>query len=123
MENKAVAENKLTGIIKALTAAYVITAVILLLIAFLLYQFDLGEQQVRFGIMAAYVLSTFTGGFLAGKVMEIRRFLWGFGIGVLYFGLLAALSFVVYHSVQAGGNVILAFLLCVAGGTLGGMVS
>lgn len=123
MEKRITADNKVTGMVKALAAAYVVTAVILLIIAFLLYQFDLGEQQVRFGIMTAYVLSTFTGGFLAGRWMGIRRFLWGLVAGVLYFALLAAISFAVYHSVQAGGNAVLACLLCAAGGTLGGMVS
>ena len=36
-----------------------------LLLAFLLFQFDLGEKPVSAGIVAVYILSCFSGGFMS----------------------------------------------------------
>ena len=123
MEKKLTDSTKFIWILRCLLVSYVVTTVLLLLMTFLLYKFDLGEQEVKLGIMAVYVVSTFAGGFLLGKLVKVRRFLWGLILGCLYFLLLILISIGVYRTVQAGGNLILAFGLCAAGGILGGMVS
>ena len=108
---------------KGLVTAYTVTVVLLLLLSFLLYKYDLGEQKVEIGIIATYLLSTMAGGFAVGKMEKTRRFLWGAGLGILYFLLLAAVSAGVYRSVQGGGKMGIACALCVAGGMIGGMLS
>ncbi len=123
MEKKLTDSTKFIWILRCLLVSYVVTTVLLLLMTFLLYKFDLGEQEVKLGIMAVYVVSTFAGGFLLGKLVKVRRFLWGLILGCLYFLLLILISIGVYRTVQAGENLILAFGLCAAGGMLGGMVS
>ena len=123
MEKKLTDSTKFIWILRCLLVSYVVTTVLLLLMTFLLYKFDLGEQEVKLGIMAVYVVSTFAGGFLLGKLVKVRRFLWGLILGCLYFLLLILISIGVYRTVQAGGNLIWAFGLCAAGGMLGGMVS
>ncbi|HJB18873.1 MAG TPA: TIGR04086 family membrane protein [Candidatus Bariatricus faecipullorum] len=123
MEKKLTDSTKFIWILRCLLVSYVVTTVLLLLMSFLLYKFDLGEQEVKLGIMAVYVVSTFAGGFLLGKLVKVRRFLWGLILGCLYFLLLILISIGVYRTVQAGENLILAFGLCAAGGMLGGMVS
>ena len=123
MEKKLTDSTKFIWILRCLLVSYVVTTVLLLLMTFLLYNFDLGEQEVKLGIMAVYVVSTFAGGFLLGKLVKVRRFLWGLILGCLYFLLLILISIGVYRTVQAGENLILAFGLCAAGGMLGGMVS
>ncbi len=110
--------------LKALLAAYIVTAVLLLLLTCLLYKLNLDEGKVSIGISAVYVISTFTGGFLIGKWNRVRKFLWGLAEGILYFALLLVISIAVYHSLQDGGaNVLTTFLLCAGGGMLGGMLA
>lgn len=110
--------------LKALMASYIVTGVLLLILTFLLYKFDWDEQMVTAGIVAIYVLSTFAGGFILGKVRQTRKFIWGLVVGILYFALLFLISFGVYRNFSGNGtNFITTLLLCAGGGMLGGMLS
>ena len=89
-----------------------------------MYKFDTGEELVMASIVAIYVISTFIGGLIIGKLTQVRKFIWGMVIGVLYFALLFAISYGVYREFQTNGlNVITTMILCVGGGMLGGMLS
>lgn len=108
---------------KCLLASYMLTLLLLCLLAFLLYKLHLTEGMVTIAISAIYVVTTFIAGFLAGKRMETRKFLWGALIGAAYFIVLAVVSILVKTPENALGNSFWTTLvLCVAGGTLGGML-
>lgn len=109
-------------ILKALLACYIVTGALLVLVAFLLYRFDLSEQIVTIGIVVTYVLSTFAGGFIAGKIKQEKKLLWGFLLGILYFALLLLISVCVYHRIEQQ-NLMTTVLLCSGAGMLGGMLS
>lgn len=124
MEKKLRGDTRIIMMLKALLAAFVATGVLLLVLAALLYKMNLDEQTVSFGIIAIYVLSTFIGGMIAGKLSGQRKFLWGILVGVCYFLLLLLISFAVYRTFQGNAaNVVTTFLLCAGGGMMGGMVS
>ena len=109
--------------LKALMASYIVTGIFLLVLSFMLYKFDWDEQMVTAGVVAIYVLSTFVGGVILGKVRKKRKFLWGLIVGTLYFALLFLVSFGVYRSFSGNGtNFITTFLLCAGGGMLGGIL-
>ena len=111
-------------IMKALMVSYVVTGLLLLLIAGLLYRFQLDEGKVQIGIIITYILSCFTGGFLAGKMMKNRQFLWGVFLGLLYFAIMMLVSLAVNRELQSStSGFVTAFLLCMGGGMLGGMLS
>ena len=111
-------------IMKALLVSYLVTGLLLLLIAGLLYRFRLDEGKVQIGIILTYILSCFTGGFLAGKMMKNRQFLWGVFPGLLYFAIMMLVSLAVNRELQSStSGFVTAFLLCMGGGMLGGMLS
>ena len=63
-------------------------------------------------------------GWLAGKGMQDRRFLWGLLTGSLYFCVLAALTLIVNHGLQDVGNhFFTTLMICSGAGMLGGMLS
>ena len=68
--------KKMLNMLKAVLVSYIVTGLLLLLITFLVYQFEIEEQLVNIGIMATYLLSTFMGGFCVGKLVKRRRFMW-----------------------------------------------
>ena len=124
MGKKEKKESKGIWLLKALLAGYVVTGILLMILALLLYKIDLDEQKVTVGIVATYVISTFVGGFIMGKLVEGQKFIWGLVLGVIYFLLLFAVSFAVNHQLQSNGtNLVTTLLLCAGGGMLGGMVS
>ena len=117
-------EQRGTDILKALLCAYVVTGILLLVLTLLLYKAGLSEENVNAGIILIYVISTFSGGFVIGKLTGTRKFLWGLLLGVIYFVLLLLISVGIYHSLQGDVmNLVTMFLLCAGGGMLGGMIS
>lgn len=123
MEKQRAGHRVLSDLLKALMFSYLVTVLLLLGLSFGLYRFDLDEKTVKTGIFLTYIAATFAGGFVIGKMKKHRKYLWGFATGVLYFIVLLAISAAIYHSVQGGMEMILAWILCAAGGMLGGMVS
>lgn len=107
-----------------LLLAYVITTVGLMILAYLLFKFPLGESAVSVGIIIIYILSTFLSSFICGKKCKNRKFLWGLCIGSAYFIILLLLSLLMNESVVSlGTNVMTSLLICAGSGMLGGMLA
>jgi putative membrane protein (TIGR04086 family) len=116
--------KKLLFITKCMLAAYVLTAGLLLLLAFMLYRFQISEKVVSLGIIAIYILITFLLGMVAGKTADSRRFLWGLALGVAYYVILVVVSLIVNKGSDAvSANMLTTFFLCAGSGMLGGMLS
>ncbi len=111
-------------LLKCLLFSYIVTAALLLLLAFLLFKLGLTEKIVSIAIIVIYVAATFLAGFLTGKRMGSRRFLWGLFMGGVYFLVLVAISLAVNHSVkELTDSFLTTMVLCAGGGMLGGMLS
>ena len=124
MGKKEIYTEKAIFIIKCMLGAYILTAGLLLLLAFMLYRFGLSEKVVSICIIAVYIIVTFLAGLLAGKREGRKKFLWGLVMGALYFGILVAVSLVVNRGLEdVAGNLMTVFFLCAGSGMLGGMIS
>lgn len=125
MEQKANAgEFPVFFLLKTLLFSYILTGVLLAVLALLLYKMGLGEKTVSVSIIVIYVAATLFGGFVAGKKLKNRRFLWGLLMGTAYFIVLAAVSLVAGpRGVQMGNSFFTTLVLCAGGGMLGGMLS
>ena len=124
MERIMANASKPIQMMKALLLSYAVTGVLLLVLAYLLYKFALGESQVNLGIMVIYILSCLAGGFYMGRKGKTRRFLWGMGLGAGYALLLMAVTYLTER--PFGGDlmeILLMFFICIMGGALGGMLS
>lgn len=111
-------------LLKSLLFSYILTALLLAVLAFLLYKLSLGEKAVSIAIIVIYVAATFFGGFVAGKKIGSRKFLWGLFMGGVYFLVLAAVSLCVGKGgLQLGNSFFTTLVLCAGGGMLGGMLS
>lgn len=114
----------IAALLKILLFSYIVTAVCLALSAFLLFRFHLSENGVEIAIILTNIFATFLAGFMAGKKMKQQKYLWGLVEGALYFFVLTLLSLLSGPEGQeTGQSVITAIVLCIGGGTLGGMVS
>ena len=61
---------------------------------------------------------------MAGKMVKKEKFLWGMLVGIGYFLLLVIVSFIVQGKWDMTlKHAVTTFLMCVGGGTLGGMIS
>lgn len=111
-------------LLKSLLFSYILTAVSLAVLAFLLYKLNLSEKVVSIAVIVIYVGATFFAGFVTGKRMESRKFLWGLSMGAAYFLILAAVSLCVGKGdIEVGNSFATTLVLCAGGGMLGGMLS
>lgn len=111
-------------LLKSLLFSYILTAGLLLLLAFVLFKLELSERPVAVAIIAIYVVATFFAGFVTGKKLGNRKFMWGLLMGAAYFVVLALVSLAIRQSPDALGNSFFTTMaLCAGGGMLGGMVS
>ena len=111
-------------LLKSLLFSYILTGGLLLLLALLLYKANLSQKVVSICIIVIYVLATFFAGFITGKKLKNRRFLWGALMGTAYFLVLAVISLAVNR--QPGilsSSFLTTLILCCGGGMLGGMLS
>ena len=124
MERRIRRNPKVVWMLKSLLAAYIVTGVLLVILAVLLYRLELNERTVSAAIVGIYVLSTLVGGFIMGKLMQVKRYIWGLSLGVVYFGLLLLITLGVYRGLNGdGANLLTTFVLCAGGGMAGGMIS
>lgn len=124
MERNGNETGKIGWILKSLLISYVLTGILLMVLAMLLYKLDMDEKAVSAGIIAIYITATLIGGLAIGKMAKTRRFLWGLVLGLLYFALLILITAGVYRTLDGGINhYITTFLLCAGGGMIGGMIS
>lgn len=115
--------EKVATILKSLLIAYLLTAVLLLVLAFMLYKFSLPQQVIGAGIILIYVGCSFLGGFFAGRKLKVKKYFWGLCVGLSYFLLLIILSLIINGGFQnLSENFFLTLVLCGSGGMLGGML-
>ena len=124
MGKKDIYLGKVIFVTKCMLAAYILTAGLLLLLAFMLYRFGLSEKVVSLCIIGIYIAVTFAAGLIAGKRSGKRKFLWGLAMGVAYYAILVIVSLIVNRGLQdVAGNMVTVFFLCAGSGMLGGMIS
>lgn len=116
--------SKAFAALKVLIVQYIITGLLLFLLSFLMLKFDLSNGIITAGIIAIYILSCFIGGFLVGKTADQKRFLWGLGMGVIYFIVLLLLT-LLFNTVAGidTTRMIYSFFICTFSGMIGGMLS
>lgn len=124
MGKKEIYLEKVVFITKCMLVAYILTAGLLLLLAFMLYRFGLSEKVVSLCIIGIYIVVTFAAGLIAGKRAGKRKFLWGLVMGIAYYVVLVIVSMIVNRGLQdVAGNMTTVFFLCAGSGMLGGMIS
>lgn len=117
-------ETKIIVVLKNLFLSYIVTFLMLVVLAFIAYRWEIKDKTISLTLVATYIISTLLGGFLTGKKIKEKKFLWGMGLAVAYLILFSALA-IGFHGISdfATVNTVTTILLCLASGTLGGMLS
>lgn len=119
------AEKSITmPVLADLVAMYVITGILLAVLAALLGRFDMSDTAVSIGIILTYIISCFAGGFLIGKKKKKKKYLWGICVGCFYFLVLLLGNLAVNRGLDGKLiHMLTTAVLCVLSGMTGGMVS
>lgn len=116
--------RKFAVMLKGLVFSYAVTGVLLAILAFCVFKFQLGESVTDLVIVAIYVIVTFLGAFITGKKVKEQKFLWGLLLGVFYIMIISVVAIVIGQAFQVASTASLTTAaLCIGGGLLGGMLS
>lgn len=115
--------ERLVALLKCLMAAYLITGVLLLAVAGMLYKFSLGENVVDISIIVIYCVSSLLAGLFFSKGASSRRFLSGMAAGTVYFLIICAVTLAVEGQMHLlSSDSITTLFVCTGSGMLGGML-
>lgn len=123
--DKAFRQNtRVIYVLEGLVISYIVTALLLLLISFLMLKLDLSSAVISGSINFSYIVSAFIGGFFIGKKTEQKKFIWGLLVGVFYFVILMLVSLLMNRvSPLPLGRLFTVFVITSMSGMLGGMIS
>jgi putative membrane protein (TIGR04086 family) len=114
--------NRILTILKSILISYIFTGIVLLILSVLLLKTDVSYNFLRGGMIFSYLFSSLVAGFLTGRSVKVRRFLWGMLAGFLYFALLFLVSFFMNSfTITAPATMVMIFVMCILGGMFGGM--
>lgn len=114
---------KAVKMLKSVVVAYVLTAIALFILSFIMYKCKISMTGANSGILITYVLSCLVGGFIFSGCLSQKRYLGGGLMGVVYFLVVYVVSAVWNQSLAAQmPGMLTAFLICVFSGILGGMI-
>ena len=106
-----------------LLIAFLGSLALLALMSLLLFVFQLSAKIISVLMIAVYILMPVVAGFLMGRKMGQKKFLYGALMGTIYFLILCVFSaFYGETGVTVSMGVFTTAVLCIGGGTLGGML-
>lgn len=120
--NNQLTNNLKLFLITTLTAI-IITAVLLIISAFLLEKMGLSEGQVQILIYIIYLLSALAAGLIAGKMQREKKFMWGALAGLVWFVVVLIISMILNNMAVDASGLFPAIVCMVGGGMLGGMLA
>lgn len=110
--------------LKAFFVMYILSGLMLVLLAYIVSQVEKQETVARIGVIVIYILSCLVGGFVMGKWKKQRKFLWGMLAGLLYAIVLVGIAVVIGGgSLPSIAFLLTALCICTFSGMLGGMIS
>lgn len=116
--------SRIVVMLRILLLSYLITGFLLLILTLITLKMDVSNSIVAGGIIFIYIISSFIGGFLTGKGANQKRFLWGIGIGAMYFIVLILISVLTNSVIGLNtGRILSVMLICLVSGMAGGMIS
>lgn len=106
-----------------LLIAFLGSLALLALMSLLLFVFQISAKLVSIMIIAVYIMMPCVAGYLMGRKMGHKKFLYGAMMGMVYFLVLCIFSaFYGETGITASVGFFTTAILCIGGGTLGGML-
>ena len=111
-------------LIKSVLVSFVVSAILLLITSALMLSTNLSATVVSVLVIVTYIIANFLSGFIMGKGMEHRKFIWGLVSGLVYFFIIFLLSLIIMSTKNFSlVATVRTLLICALSGMVGGMLS
>lgn len=116
-------ETKVLNVSKAILISYILSAIALVVLAFIMYKFGLTKSQVEIGVKVIYFISAFIAGLVIALKEKRRRLFWGMAMGAAYMAIIIIISFIVNKgNIENIVGMLINMAICVAGGGIGALI-
>ncbi|MFR5028828.1 MAG: TIGR04086 family membrane protein, partial [Coprococcus sp.] len=86
------ASQKFMGVVKGLILSYLLTIIMLFITAVVVYKVGISDKVLGILVVVIYIVATFAGGFVTGRKVREKRFLWGMVYGLTYISVALTVS-------------------------------
>lgn len=114
-------KSPVIALIKGISIAYALTAVIFIIYAILLTYTNINEKNIPLVVMITVVVSVLIAGFDAARGACKKGWLWGMGAGVIYAFIMIMIGICISPVFSFDTKTIMLLVLSIAGGGLGGI--
>lgn len=115
--------GRIVQVLKVAGAAVIVSIVLILFGALIAYKLRLSDAQMSLFAVAIYAVGAFIAGFGMGKIKKGRRLLWGLCAGAVYFAIIMLISIISGMGLHADvGRLARCVIICIAAGTIGGVL-
>ena len=97
------ASQKFMGVVKGLILSYLLTIIMLFITAVVVYKVGISDKVLGILVVVIYIVATFAGGFVTGRKVREKRFLWGMVYGLTYISVALTVG-AVYRFRRQRGN-------------------
>lgn len=115
--------NKVVSIFKVLLMEFLCSAVLLALVALLMYKAGIDQSVTIILVGVVYFVTTFVGGLVMGKAQREKRLIWGIAMGILYIAILMLIAVLIKSELVGSHQLVVCIACSIFGGALGGMFS
>jgi len=116
-------ETKVLNVLKAILISYIVSAILLVVLAFIMYKTGLGKTQVEIGVKVIYTISSFAAGLVIALKEKRRRLFWGMAMGVAYMMIIIVVSLIVNKGILVNIiDIAINLGICIIGGGLGALL-
>ncbi len=124
--NKKILGKKENNIFRSLSfgvsLAYIITAVVFVVYAFLLTYTDMTENNIQITVMITTVFSVLVGGIVVSRGAKKNGLLYGMLCGGVYALVMIMLSFCILPDIKITSKMIMILVLSISAGGVGGII-
>lgn len=116
--------NNLIAVIKSLTVAILLTALLIIIFSFIIFKTDPGNSFVRFIIPLINILSCLICGLICSHLVTTRKIIWSAISGSIYFVILLIVSLILNNgSVKTPSMLISTLFISIMSACVGSFLS
>lgn len=115
--------KKVIPVLKVLLLEYVVSALLLLIVALCMYKAGLAQNVAKILVLGVYFIANFVGGLIIGKAQKNKRLIWGVIMGAAYLAVLLLVSVLTEGNVNGNNGVLAVSVCCILAGSIGGIMS
>ena len=116
-------ETKVLNVSKAILISYILSAIALVVLAFIMYKSGLTKSQVEIGVKVIYFISAFIAGLVIALKEKRKRLFWVMAMLAAYMAIIMIISLILNKgNMENMVSMLVNMAICIVGGGVGALI-